>query len=942
MEGSLLFTFKCFVLRLCTDFVPTGDRHIPYVFFYRNNVVVRAQLRPVFWVSAISTSRFRDTYRKIAEKLEIVSGDNDRETDVLQLVKDALEKKDAGEWLMIVDNAEKLSILRLDAEKLAGKTLRVGRLTDAESKQLLFDTTGDKDLVNADEHDGAELLDELEHLPLAIAQAAYYMKSKDWSVARYLELFRGDLRLEMLRHEVPVLGGEECTLEADPVEKRSKFTVLRTFIPTFRQIWEQDSKAADMLSLMACYGCENIPYELIYDTSLWKTTDVPWLMACHDWNYIPYDLRHDTDRISRFPDPPNRKIPGPVAVSIRTLTAFSFIAATDDDRSYTMNRLVKQPLLLWLESQGQRTEWADRALCKLFFEYPKKYFINKAKCSRLTPHIMPVLKLYPQTKIPAFYCISIAGYMTKYDEELDWYYLKADCVLFACTVLCGCAEYTLNEGQYDLAKSFALLAYTMLDHRPLPEGNSLPYSKTQLFGHTAPHERFKAYVLFVLAQIALAIGQCFTASYMASSAENGYRRVIEYWSNDLNIGKYESFEKMKYNIADPFEGVEHVILEKQLRLVEIKNQRVVAEIEMGKYSGADFEARPIIHWAQKQNISLPFSVAISIALLQINRRKYSEAERALRAILIRATLEIGPKSPEVLQTKTYLATIQYALRNWDAAQALNEQVLEAQRAMYTETHPRVFENKNLTALILHGQRKFSDAEECLDTLFVLSKTKFGLQNPTTLVIANNLGMVLYSLGKLEAAKEYCEIADQGSAELAWNEPMYVRTIVTRDNLYKIFYREAKTGYKWVKDLEEPSAMDPLWKNWIMLRDAAPWIAKKYTAETFQRLLELRIWYQTLQRQSVILTARSSSTASKKNMWKQSTNLLKPWKMLDAVFDTDSGCPSIPSNAGITRVKPDPAVVTVEALEPLGMNGVSILSQQAETEMGTSYERNQYI
>ncbi|MCJ1379890.1 hypothetical protein MMC17_002993 [Xylographa soralifera] len=912
---------------------------LQYAYRYRQ----RAQIRPVFWVSAISSSRFRDTYRGIAEKLKLVNGDKDREMDVLQLVKTALEKKGSGEWLMIIDNAEETNILfdkpsdvernlfnyipespsghviistrsRFDAEKLARKTLWIGELSHAESKQLLRDIVSDVGVVDAANDEWAELLDELGHLPLAIVQAANYMKNKGWSVARYLELYREDLRLEMLSHEVPVLGSEEHALQSDPSDQRAKNTVLRTFITTFRQIREQDSRAADILSLMACYHWENIPYDLIRDVN-----SKSWLV-----------------------DRSKAKVPGSFAASIRTLTAFSFITATVDDRSYTMHRVVRQSLLTWLASQGQKAQWIETALFTVIDQYSVECFEDRAKLARLTPHVMPVLELYPKRKINSFDAdIDVVEFTSGWWEEFDWYHIEADCVLPVCKVLCRCAEYLLDEGQYNRAESYGVLACNMLTSRPSIISSFEPpeSSKTQRFGHTVLHEKFQIYVKSVLVQISLAMGNTLKTIALARLTCNEYTRLIKYWSVESNIEKYESYDTpefikgIPFSSPDPFEGLEHMPLEEQLPLVDLINLNISAEISRGQYRSAEFNINFIIQWARRHSIALPFAVATNIALIRRNQGKYAEAECAFRDLLARATLESGLNSLESLQIKTYLATTQFSLRNWDAGQILNEEVLEIRNAMLTEMHPRIFENKNLAALMLYGQGNFSAAEKCLHALFGLARTNFGLQNPVTLVIANNLAVVLYSLGKRAAAEEYCKIAFQGFTEI--EEPLHICRTTARDNLYKILYSQGKTGYEWIKDvgIEEPPMTN--YRDWLnnihnyrQIVRAAPWIAKEYDTETFQRVLESYRWYQILKKRYVeILTDRQLMAAPKRDIWKSTTKLLKPWKSMNTVFLEEAGGPGIPPNAGTTRVIPDPAEVTMEVLIPLGMNRVNDINHQ---------------
>ncbi|KAL2139346.1 hypothetical protein VTI28DRAFT_5308 [Corynascus sepedonium] len=59
----------------------------------------------VFWVHASNAERFRQAYASIAQECQ-VPGYDDPQTDVLPLLKEWLERKHRGRWLMVIDNAD--------------------------------------------------------------------------------------------------------------------------------------------------------------------------------------------------------------------------------------------------------------------------------------------------------------------------------------------------------------------------------------------------------------------------------------------------------------------------------------------------------------------------------------------------------------------------------------------------------------------------------------------------------------------------------------------------------------------------------------------------------------------------------------------------------------------------------------------------------------------
>lgn len=59
----------------------------------------------IFWVPALNSTVFEEAYRKIGRKLQIPRI-NDADADIIGLVKEALETREVGRWLLVVDNAD--------------------------------------------------------------------------------------------------------------------------------------------------------------------------------------------------------------------------------------------------------------------------------------------------------------------------------------------------------------------------------------------------------------------------------------------------------------------------------------------------------------------------------------------------------------------------------------------------------------------------------------------------------------------------------------------------------------------------------------------------------------------------------------------------------------------------------------------------------------------
>ncbi|RYP56402.1 hypothetical protein DL770_010832 [Monosporascus sp. CRB-9-2] len=163
----------------------------------------------VFWVPAVDSISFEKAYREIGKALGVQGLDDDK-ADVKSLVKAALSCDSAGNWLLIVDNADDLKLLftnvaladhlpfsrkgsilfttrnheaavRLDIWE---HIITLKEMNNAEATKLL--QTGLKENQTNNTESTARLLEFLANLPLAIKQASAYMAKTGISTTKYL------------------------------------------------------------------------------------------------------------------------------------------------------------------------------------------------------------------------------------------------------------------------------------------------------------------------------------------------------------------------------------------------------------------------------------------------------------------------------------------------------------------------------------------------------------------------------------------------------------------------------------------------------------------------------------------------------------------------------------------------------------------------------------
>lgn len=326
----------------------------------------------IFWVHASNAERFRESYASLARKCK-VPGHDDAKADTMQLVKEWLEDESRGWWLMVIDNADDaklflsseglgryipdsnhVSLLVTTRDKHAAVVLSKGRppievsaMNVDESKQLLRANLGTPHIAS---DELSELSERLEHLPLALAQAAAFIEARTITVGKYLQLLKTSDRtfISLLSEDFDTVGKHPEAIRA----------VAETWIISFEQIQRQSAMAAALLSLMSLFDRQAVAAEFL-KAYLTRRSD--------DWS----DLE--------------------LAEALGRLKAFSLIIETKDD-TFDMHRLVQLVTRKWLREGGTMNKFAGHALLALSHSYPYGSYENWAVCSNYLPHVNAVLQ----------------------------------------------------------------------------------------------------------------------------------------------------------------------------------------------------------------------------------------------------------------------------------------------------------------------------------------------------------------------------------------------------------------------------------------------------------------------------------------------------------------------------------------------------------------------
>ncbi|KAK6429383.1 hypothetical protein LTR95_014469 [Oleoguttula sp. CCFEE 5521] len=403
---------------------------------YSFQVIDRSKDTWVFWLYASNAQRLETSIRDSLAHLD-VQGLDEAAVDVLKLFQRWLRDETHGRWLLILDNVDDERVLEGtstgkdsgDLQKWSGRQL-LANLTTCSHGSILVTTRSTKaaekvvefesSIVNVDpmndaqsmlllqtkvgrhcsDGEAARLASALEHMPLAMAQAAAYIKKKlpRRTVQQYLdELEKSDKSFlkELKRDEGDSRRHEEA-----------HNSVILTWQVSFEYIRKIRPSAADLLSVMSFFDRQTIPETLLWRNELPATPSLPEAvdsLARTDSNTedtqetqareekdSTEDEESDTDSSSSDKSNAERDA---FQQDLETLIDYSFISiATTDPAVYEMHRLVQMSTQAWLKLNKAFERWASQFVVNLSDAFPLGHFENWAVCRPLLPHAVLALE----------------------------------------------------------------------------------------------------------------------------------------------------------------------------------------------------------------------------------------------------------------------------------------------------------------------------------------------------------------------------------------------------------------------------------------------------------------------------------------------------------------------------------------------------------------------
>ena len=396
LEEWLLVHKQCFELAIY-GLGGVGKTQLALAFAYHVKAVYPDC--SIFWVSAMSTARFKQDYMKIAKECFLTLEFD--EENAVQQVQEHLSSEAAGRWLLIIDNADNKDVLfeedvgvignlprsesgiilfttrhkEIAVDVADGNILSLEEMAPAEAKTFLQWSLGN-DYLLQDEQSVEQLLEELTFLPLAIAQASAYITRASITIPEYLALMRNT------QDFVELLSRDFRDKTRD---KESRNAIAVTWLVSFSQIEREDPVAMNLLFFMACIESNAIPRSIL----------------------------------------PLSGSEGDLNLALGVLLGYSFLTQQGDADVYDMHRLVHHAIKFWMQEQNIVSYWQDKTILHLANIFPSDQWENRSVWQAYAPHTSRVLqdtRLVP-TKLRSDLCLALGQCLRqdgRISEAVKW------------------------------------------------------------------------------------------------------------------------------------------------------------------------------------------------------------------------------------------------------------------------------------------------------------------------------------------------------------------------------------------------------------------------------------------------------------------------------------------------------------------------------------------
>jgi tetratricopeptide (TPR) repeat protein len=708
----------------------------------------------VFWTSASSVDKLTNGLCKI---LDLVHPDRYIQDQSVKLTATRSWLEECSfNWLLIVDNVDTstLNFLRthfprrnsrgnvifstrtvvvaqalLDMARTPHSILQLHALDVRDATSLLFNDAGiDSTFITSSLLSLAEeLVQSVGRLPLAVVQAASFMKETDISLGDMLKLYKSKDKIEVciilyVRQPSVYIYKQAIRWESDLTiyEERS---VAATFSRQFEQLNGESLDFSNLLKVFSFLDSENIPLDMmIQGAKEWlRSKDVPSRSKSNIWK----ETWNESVTKSRAVNP-TVSLPEFHSLATLIISPIKFRAALqklqglslverrsgDGHSSVSMHDLIK---FIMQDSARQEETYMDWLCLSISIICGTSELIDDL----YSPHSWKAFeKLIPHL------------------QSLDQIWRGTDGInLELSRANARIATYMFSRGRYQEAE--ALCARVLADYE-------------EHLGDNDPA------TLASMANLAFA----YSSQGRFEEAESLHKRALAGRQMHLGADHMDTLESMsrlahvykvqgRYNEAKRLHRralagrSKHLGADHQDTLTSIDNLGLIY------YRQERYDEAEALHWqavvGREKHLGITHRVTLDsmhhLALVYSAQRRYEEAEALLKQQLTAVEKLLGADHPDTLVSVYNLGGIYLLQRQYGEAEAFHQRALVGRERQLGATHRVTLDSMHHLALVYTARRQYEKAEALLKQQLTAVENSLGADHPDTLISVYNLGGV---------------------------------------------------------------------------------------------------------------------------------------------------------------------------------------------------------
>ncbi|PGH36217.1 hypothetical protein GX50_00901 [[Emmonsia] crescens] len=709
----------------------------------------------VFWVHGGNAARFEAGYKRIAERVKLIGWEKP-DTNILELVSDWLSDEANGRWIMIIDNADDAGVFlhlpnkNRDAEEHHHKhttryvsdflpqTSNGSILITSRNRDAAYSLLGNySDIISVtpmgqgdalsllqklakygiDDVIALELLEELDYIPLAIAQAAAYIgqRSPRVTVSTYLDEFR---RSDTSRARLLEIDSGD-----DRRDSRASNSIISTWQISFEHIRQTNPRAARLLSLMSLFDRQGIPVSLLknyyqrqFDHDKNPKSKHPLKRRRSDSNPLSQRNQRNQRSVS-YPRPDSEcrresdKIETEFEDDIHVLRSYSLVADMTET-TFEMHRLVQFSTKKWLEVNNRLEELKEAYIKIIDDAFPRPpYDIQKRKlCQKLFPHTVPILTYRP---------------------------INDNCLEQWASVLSKTATYGVAKGHCSMGAKMAKQAVEVYKEKLGLQNLATLRPMFDLAGAYHFQGKWKE-GLELMTKVLELYTELLGKDH--PTRMNTLNKVARFYMDQNQLDKAEELLMEALGGAPTeFRREDPVSLDSISILASIYCQKDQLE----KAENTHLQVLETIRRVLGKGNLLTASSMQQLGFVYMKQKRWNDAEKLYMESLEINRRVFGPDDRVLLENMECLGYVLSKQEQWTEAEELHRRVLEIRERELGSEHSLTLNAMDYLQVAYMGQKKYKMAGELLRKIFEIQKKTLGPGDETTLLTMFNLSSILW-------------------------------------------------------------------------------------------------------------------------------------------------------------------------------------------------------